>query len=328
MMVRARTSRSAKALTLLEMMIALTIVATAVVILIPTVVETVDTARRVQCTNNLGLITRALRWYHDDRGTFPLNYSWYGSLWFNDVAVAAWPRWALGGLSPYVGGPAGGPGGPGDLRNLHEGEFAPAYICPAADLEEVYVDHLYDKYHACYWTNIAVRVNRGWNILFDDHSGTRLPPGDDTDSGGEARYFGKVCPNVDPHWRSVYHPRMDTIRNPAGMVFIGDTRNTDFSDPDAWHDNAAGDYQMKPGWGWVQGYLGFDRHQGRMMLGYVDGHARAFPQEELEEYSFFAHEGHEATGDFMLNYSGNDGCTQETRGHHEHIFPAKVGDAE
>jgi len=325
MMVRARTSRSAAGLTLLEMMIALTIVATAVVILIPTLVETVDTARRVQCTNNLGLITRALRWYHDDRGTFPLNYSWYGRLWIGGVAVVSWPRWALGGLSPYVGGPVGGPGGPGELRYLDETEFAPAYICPAADLEAVYAEHATDKYHACYWTNIAVRVNRGWGILFDDHSGTGLPPGDDTDSGGEARYVGKVCPNWEfGHWRSVYHPRMDTIQNPAGMVFVGDTRNTDYV-TGVYHDNYAGDYKMKPGWGWVQGYLGFDRHQGRMMLGYVDGHARAFPEEELEEYSFFAFgPPKEASGDFMLNYSGNDGCG----GTLIHSLPDRVGERE
>ncbi|HET6429110.1 MAG TPA: hypothetical protein VFJ30_11905 [Phycisphaerae bacterium] len=324
MMVRARTSRSAAGLTLLEMMIALTIVATAVVILIPTVVETVDTARRVQCTNNLGLITRALRWYADDKGCVPLNYSWYGMA-PGGGAPGSWPRWALGGLSPYVGGPAGGPMGPGDLRGLDETEFAPAYICPAADLEAVYAEHADDKYHACYWTNIAIRANRGWNILFADYMGT-APPGDDTDSGGEARYFGYVCPNVGRHWRSVYHPRLETIRNPAGMVFIGDTRNTDFQDPDGYHYNAAGDYAMKPGWGWFPGYLGFDRHQGSMMLGYVDGHARAFAEEELEEYSFFTYGG--ATGDFTLNYSGNYGCTPETRGHHEHIFPAKYGDAE
>jgi len=320
MMVRARTSRSVAGLTLLEMMIALTIVATAVVILIPTVVETVDTARRVQCTNNLGLITRALRWYHDDRGTFPLNYSYYGILWIDDVAVAAGPRWALGGLSPYVGGPLGGPGGEGDLRGLDETEFAPAYICPAADLEAVYAAHLYDKYHACYWTNIAVRVNRGWQILFHDWPpGTGYPPGDDTNSGGQARYFGHVCPNVGRHWRSVYHPRMDTIRNPAGMVFIGDTRNTPYS---GWSSTGPGDYQMKPGWGYVSGYLGFDRHQGRMMLGYVDGHARAFAEEELEEYSYFTFG--EPTGDFTLNYSGNDGCG----GTLIHTLPDRVGERE
>jgi len=251
-----------------------------------------------------------------------LNYSWYGRLWINDVPVAPWPRWALGGLSPYVGGPLGGPGGEGDLRGLDETEFAPAYICPAADLEAVYAAHMDDKYHACYWTNIAIRANRGWNILFNDYTGTGQPPGWDIDAGGEGRYFGYVCPNVSRHWRSVYHPQFQTVRNPAGMVFIGDTRNTDFEDPNGWHNNAAGDYQMKPGWGWLEGYIGF-RHAGEVALSYADGHAGTFPKERIQDYSFFTYGG--SSGDWLFNFVGEDGCTVDTRSHHEHNFAPKQG---
>jgi prepilin-type processing-associated H-X9-DG protein len=204
---------------------------------------------------------------------------------------------------------------------LDETEFAPAYICPGADLEAVYAEHADDKYHACYWTNVAVRVNRGWNILFVTYD---WPPGWDLDSHGAARYFGLVCPNDESefgHWRTVYHPRLDTIQNPAGMVFVGDTRNTPYDSPYSGI-TAPGDYHMRPGWGWFHGYLGFDRHKGSIMLGYVDGHAKAFPEEELEEYSLYWFG--EATGDFTLNYLGDDGCG----GTRIHSLPDRVGEVE
>ncbi|KPK85598.1 MAG: hypothetical protein AMJ81_03325 [Phycisphaerae bacterium SM23_33] len=226
-------------------------------------------------------------------------------------------RWALGCLSAYVGGPPGP-----DLRGLQVGEFAEAYVCPSAD-PAVWVYNPNDQYHACYWTNIAVRANRGFGGaalggLFNTHGHVGMPPGWDIDGGGAARFYGRVCPNYDRmHWRSVYHPTLESVTNPNGMVFSGDTNNdfmTEVEDEEGnriplYHPTYPGEWCIRPGWGWVHGSLGFDRHGRKIVLNYLDGHARAFPQDELEDYSHWpaAHGQQEATGDFMLNYV-DDGC--------------------
>jgi hypothetical protein len=200
------------------------------------------------------------------------------------------------------------------------------YVCPAADLDAVYEEHITDKYHACYWTNIAVRVNRGWLILFHGWplGTTGIPPGNDEHSGGQARFFGFMCAGVNRHWRSVYMPSPDWVSNPAGVTFAGDTSNVPFESV-YYGGNAAGDYDMKPGWGWFEGYIGW-RHGGEVALSYLDGHAGTFPRERMEEFSYFVHG--ESSGDWLFNWVGEDGCTMATRCHHENIFPPKHGERE
>jgi len=314
------------AFTLVELLVVIAIIALLVSMLLPTLGKVKERARTLKCINNQKVIMGAMHQYTTQMRTYPLNYSDYGRLWINDREVAAWPRWALGGLSGFVSSITAGPGGPGDLRNLHEGEFPGVYVCPAADLEAVYAEHMNDKYHACYWTNIAVRVNRGWNILFHGWplGATGIPPGNDLHSGGAARYFGYMCSGVNRHWRSVYMPSPDYVSNPSGVTFSGDTSNVGFEG--GLHNNAAGDYKMAPGWGWFEGYIGW-RHAGEVALSYLDGHGGTFPKERMEDYSYFQ-DFHESTGDWLFNFVGKDGCTMATRCQHEGIFPPKHGERE
>jgi len=322
---RAKYAR-ASAFTLVELLVVISIIALLISMLLPTLGKVKERARTLKCLNNQKVIMGGMHQYTTQMRTYPLNYSYYGQLWIDNQPLAAWPRWALGGLSGFLSGVTAGPGGPGDLRNLDEGEFPGVYVCPAADLDAVYAEHMLDKYHACYWTNIAVRVNRGWAILFHDWPpGTGYPPGYDVHSGGAARYFGYMCAGVNRHWRSVYMPSPDYVSNPSGVVFSGDTSNVDFADQYGWHDNAAGDYNMNPGWGWFEGYIGF-RHAGEVALSYLDGHVGTFPRERMQDYSFFDYGG--SSGDWLFNFVGDDGCTMATRGHHENIFPPKHGERE
>ncbi|KPK78963.1 MAG: hypothetical protein AMJ81_14120 [Phycisphaerae bacterium SM23_33] len=201
---------------------------------------------------------------------------------------------------------------------------------------QVYLQNPSDKYHACYWTNVALRANRGhygaWGGLFDTHGHAGVQPGWDIDSGGLARIFGRHCTGDGLHWRSVYQPTLDSLRLPADTAFMGDTNNkaiTQILDDqgnlvDLYHPTRPGEWFIRPGWGWVHGSLGFDRHLDKLLLSFVTGGARAVSHEELDQrFSHWpaAHGEKELTGDFMIQY----GATESCHGSRIHDLPQKVG---
>jgi hypothetical protein len=223
------------------------------------------------------------------------------------------------------------------LINTDEGEFPRAYVCPSADLTQVYLHNPSDKYHACYWTNIAIRMNRGFyggaGGLFNTYGHTGMQAGWDIDSGGEARITGRFCTGVpNRHWRSLYQPTLDSLKLPAETVFMGDTNNkavTELPDADGnmiplWHATYPGEWRIRPGWGWIHGSMGFDRHLDKLLMGYVNGGARAVSRQELDDR--FSHWGDthapkELTGDFMIQFSAEESC----HGTQIHDLPARVG---
>ena len=297
--------------TLIELLVVVSIIALLVSMLLPMLGKAKEQARQVSCSNNQrNIVNSGLGEYVADWNVYPFNrYDYDPDYWSRH-------NWqALGCLSKYVGGPAVGYWGTSDIRQLDEGKFPGVYVCPSANLGAVYAHNGGFKYHACYWTNVAIRCNRGWGRLFSDYTQTGQSPGWDIDSGGESRFYGAVCPNWGKHpdtqggpehWRSVYHPTPETIRNPAGMVFSGDTNDKPWLG--GWHEYDPGAWLLKPGWGWVRGSLGFDRHQGRIMLGYADGHAEAFEEDRLAGGAVYSFTPPETTGDWMLGYIGDDGC--------------------
>jgi prepilin-type N-terminal cleavage/methylation domain-containing protein/prepilin-type processing-associated H-X9-DG protein len=316
---RAGARESPGGFTLIELLVVISIIALLISMLLPTLNKAKEQARQIVCSNDNQIIVKGLAQYAGEWGVFPYNYYWYGMLTLPSGAQFSWPRWALGCLSTYVGGPRGGPGGPSDLRSVDEGEFPACYVCPSADLPAVYAHNPNTKYHACYWTNVAIRVNRGFGVLFNTYVHEGKPPGWDIDSGQEARFFGRVCPNYTQwHWRSVYHPSPETVNNPSGVVFCGDTNDTEYH---GYTSSWPGEWNVRPGMGpWVHGCMGFDRHQGKIMLGYVDGHVAPFYQDELKNYATYSHDPPETTGDWMIRYVGEFGCG----GSRIHALPAPV----
>jgi len=260
------------------------------------------------------------------------------------------PRWALGCLSYIVGGPKGTGyskfnGGNSCMYNLQEGEFSKAYVCPSADKRKVYAENsvVGTSAFACYWVNPAIRVNRG----FRDHQkgwpggGTRGLPaplvggvglggagllcdfqnspgvcGDDTNSALSGRIVTRCPQTPSAHWRSQYHPNGDTVRNPNGMVFVGDTNNQSDKQKGTGPIGQPGDWVVAPGYGYLESRLGFERHADKIMLGYVDGHSRSLPRLEIWNVATAPQFGvggqapqGETTGDpWLAKYIGEDGC--------------------
>jgi len=333
---RNRRSRFRGGFTLIELLVVVAIIALLVSILLPTLTRAKEQARQSYCMNSQKNIADGLAVYDADWGTVPYNYAAYG-VYGNDADGDGRNdvRWALGCLNGYVGGSKGVV----DLRGLDEGEFPDVYICPSADRAAVFSStyNVDNKYHACYWTNVAVRLNRGFvgvtgskGGLFGTWTHAGKPAGWDVDSHGEARYYGDNCPS-GRHWRSVYHPRLDTIKNPGGCSFTGDTNNEAHTITTSYttYPTEPGEWRYRPGWGRVGGHLGFDRHQGLIIMGFVDAHsARLSWEEVLANHILFSGSSTDymtgnPTGDFMMKYIGDDGC-QDGENKYIHNLPAVV----
>jgi len=311
--------------TLMELLIVIAILAMLVALILPAMNRAKEQARQSLCMSNQRQILVGLQSYHAEWHTFPYNYAFYHPY------TGSNQRWALGCLAPYVGGRPGVV----DLRGADEGEFPSVYICPSADRDAVYGSpgNVNDKYHACYWTNVAVRLNRGFAGpggpgLFSTWGHVGKPAGWDGDSAQEGRYTGKCCPRCGS-WRSVYLPTLASVSDPARCSFSGDTNNeahtvpTDYTtyttDPGEWH--------LRPGWGRVGGQLGFDRHWGSMIMSYVDGHADRITWEDVvANYVFFLGSSRDyltanPTGDFMMLFPESDVCDWPNGDFDERIHP-------
>jgi prepilin-type N-terminal cleavage/methylation domain-containing protein len=321
-------SKSGRAFTLVELLIVVGIIALLVTIIMPSLTRARELARQAVCLSNHNSMVKALHVYNADYQAFPNNYAHNYGPWTGDYR-----RWAFGHLNRYLAGDR-----QEYLRGLDEGEFPRAYICPSADLIQVYLYNPSDKYHACYWTNVAIRANRGFyggsGGLFNTWYHTGKPAGWDVDSGGMARLWGKHCAgHWRPEcWRSVYQPSLDSLKMPADTVFSGDTNNkhittipdADGNPVDLYHPTYPGEWFIRPGWGWIYGSLGFDRHLNKLLMGFVSGGARALSHEYLDRRFCHwpaAHNALELTGDFMIQFTAEESC----RGTDIHELPQRVG---
>jgi len=281
--------------TLVELLVVIAIIALLVSMITPSLSTAREMARRAVCIGNQSSIVGALATYHSQSNCFPLNYA-YSYPPYSNTGPGGQPRylsrWSLGCLGPLLGGPAGRR----DLRGLEEGEFPRYYVCPAADLDAVYAANDNDRYHACYWTSVAIRANAGlWDA--DGNSALMGPedattahseytPGDNRPvhggGGGEARLYGRMCPDyTGSHWRHVYCPTQDAVENPAATVFSGDTNDI------SKNGYPPGQWITHPSWGIMEISCGFERHLGTIVVSYVDGHVGTVTREHIRDVSLY-----------------------------------------
>jgi hypothetical protein len=222
----------------------------------------------------------------------------------------------------------------GGIGGFQDGEFSKAYLCPSADKNAIYTGNNKTNgfmYHASYWTNPALRVNLGWQNKNSPNLGgshsyigkdellgmttSDLFPGtiEDHNASKLSARIVTVCPQatIGAHFRSVYHPSPDSVRNPNAMVFIGDTNNVAHTKGN--NTSPAGDWGIALGYGKLQTCLGFERHGDKILIGYADGHSRSLPQAEAVHTGVARFGDGEIAGDpWFVKYIGEDGCKQSS----------------
>jgi type II secretory pathway pseudopilin PulG len=326
-----------KAFTLLELIVILAVVAVLIAAMGPALRHARDDAKTTLCMNNQSAILRGLGQYVANWHMYPMNYrnSGINSGTTPGEAAGFPPRFALEGLSTYVGGPAT------DLRNVRDfSKFPRAYVCPSADKAAVYPtvatplgteqngpDNFNYWYHASYWVNPAVRSNRGFNRQ-DNLCGNRSTGQVPGMNAGITRFY-TVCRNyLSPsrtyawHWKSVYMPSPETVGDLRSTVFTGDTPNATVRLADGtMSSERPGFWRLIPGWGYMIDGMGFDRHNG-MVVGYLDGHARRMVKQELNASQRY--DSGDSACDFMLSPLSLPGCGGQHSGNITgyHTIPA------
>jgi prepilin-type processing-associated H-X9-DG protein len=109
----------------------------------------------------------------------------------------------------------------------------------------------------------------------------------------------------------------------AQIAFSGDTNNKpNLAFPS--YNYLPGFWSIQPGFGYISGALGFDRHDNKIMMGYCDGHAKAFGKAELANWGTWPNST-DSAGDFLVKYPpGTWGCTSAGRGPGIHLLGKTV----
>lgn len=156
------TPRRRAGFTLLELVVAIAVIALLIALLLPAVMQAREASRRSQCTNNLSQIGLALHSYESAFNSFPIGTR--GGLYWTQTGVKDGTNWrtsilpyldqapvfnkldfsASFGAGSTVGGAFVGLDGQPSSNKVLSGLVLPVYLCPSSELDIFptdYVDH-------------------------------------------------------------------------------------------------------------------------------------------------------------------------------------------
>jgi len=139
-----KTKRRSIGFTLIELLVVIAIVAILIALLLPAVQQARETARRVQCRNNLKQIGLAMHNYHDSHNTFPVGHYAIGHFdgTVNDNVGGTGFAWSYS-ILPYLeqsgiyskfnpGFPISNSAFPESIQNANNaGNTIPTALCPS-----------------------------------------------------------------------------------------------------------------------------------------------------------------------------------------------------
>jgi prepilin-type N-terminal cleavage/methylation domain-containing protein/prepilin-type processing-associated H-X9-DG protein len=156
--------------TIVELLVVIAIVGLLIALLLPAVQAARETARRMQCTNNIKQITLAVHGFHDTHRRFPPQFGWVGSSQqgaFGTVFFHLLPYLELNNLYELSSVPATvsltipstctftAQQGTHDSRTRLGGEELSTFICPS-DVSQEYVRPNWGWGGSCYATNFQI----------------------------------------------------------------------------------------------------------------------------------------------------------------------------
>jgi len=237
-------SRVRSGFSLVELLVVIAILATLIGLLLPAVQSVRESARQVQCKNNLRNLSLAMLSYHESEQRFPYGFNWLEALWHAPILphIEQQPLFDTLVFDEHQGNWATN----GSANERACGTVIPVFRCPSMPVNPR------DNQGIPLRVPVSYRGCAGSDVYSDDAS--TLPPS--VPAG--ARALEQVALN-GMLWGESGVQIADVRDGTSNTVIIGES----LTDPDYVKDSQAMDYWQlgsPQGGGWVSGGRGGTEH--------------------------------------------------------------------